>query len=62
MRVDGTSPSTQAAAGGIPNNSCKERQYERIIGMPSGRFSDLPGLGIQTRRTGFARYFLWCLG
>src|SRR6266566_531957 len=24
----------------------------RIVGMPSGRFSVLPGLGIHTRRTG----------
>jgi hypothetical protein len=31
-----------------------EMQYERQIGRPKGLFSALPGLGIQTRRTGCA--------
>jgi hypothetical protein len=31
-----------------------EVQYEGTIGMPRGRCSVVPGLGIQTRRTGGA--------
>jgi len=42
------------ATTAIPKRHCKEMQYAWPIGMPSGRFSRLPGLGIQTRRTGFA--------
>ena len=30
------------------------RARSAMTGMPSGRFSSLPGLGIQTRRTGWA--------
>jgi hypothetical protein len=30
--------STQLAIIGIPNIAWKERQYERHIGMPNGRF------------------------
>src|SRR5450755_1647010 len=35
MRVDWRFWSTQLATIGIPNIACKERQYERHIGMPS---------------------------
>ena len=28
-------------------------QCEHTVGMPKGRFSSVPGLGIQTRRVGF---------
>ncbi|MCY1293211.1 hypothetical protein D9M70_424640 [compost metagenome] len=30
-----------------------------MVGMPSGRFSALPGLGIHTRRSGWALYPLF---
>ena len=30
----------------------KQVHYVKTVGMPSGRFSSLPGLGIQTRRVG----------
>ena len=56
MRVDWRFWSTQLATIGIPNIAWKERQYERHIGMPKGRFSALPGFGIQTRRTGLDAY------
>lgn len=38
----------------IPKLSCEEVQYEDGIGIPNGRSSDEPGLGIQTRRVGLA--------
>ncbi len=51
MRVDWKFWSTQLATIGIPNIACKERQYERHIGMPSGRFFPF-FFGIEIRRAG----------
>ncbi len=55
MRVDWRFWSTQLATIGIPNIACKERQYERHIGMPSGRFFPF-FFGIDTRRAGSHSY------
>ncbi len=60
MRVDWRFWSTRLATIGIPNIAWKERQYETHIGIPSGRFSSLPGLGIHTRLRGFGfRFLVW---
>src|SRR5450759_4983379 len=55
MRVDWRFWSTQLATIGIPNIACKERQYERHIGMPSGRCFPF-AFGMCTRRAGFGTY------
>jgi hypothetical protein len=52
MAVDRELRSTRRTMHGIPNIAWKEGQCAAHIGMPSGRFSSFPGLGIHTRRRG----------
>ena len=52
MTVDRCSRSTRRKTHGIPNIAWKEGECTVRIGIPNGRFSALPGLGIPTRRTG----------
>ncbi len=35
-----------------PQSLLKEVHYEHTVGIPNGRFSSLPGFGIQTLRVG----------